>query len=106
MLCADSDHLTDQEILEIATQAHNALTGAVILSMHRVFSNLPRQTKTAFICGSGENVLRRFVKEDPKVFHVESFQDNFGPALSSCACAYALAVLTKEDLIGEQSTRR
>jgi probable H4MPT-linked C1 transfer pathway protein len=105
MLCADADDLTEKEILDIAAEADLAIAKAIFRSIEKVFRTMPRRAKTAFICGSGENVLRRFVRADPTNFHVESFQDNFGPALSACACAYALAVLTKEDLVSEQPAR-
>jgi probable H4MPT-linked C1 transfer pathway protein len=107
MLCADSDDLTDEEVMEIVNRADRLLTQTIRIAIWQASRSLPRPEDTIFISGLGEDVLRRFVTNlvYPCQPIVESFRDHFGPTLSSCACAYALAMLTKEDLVSEQSTR-
>jgi probable H4MPT-linked C1 transfer pathway protein len=105
MVCADAADLSDSALHELAADADRTLRRFVRAGLEKTIHTLSRPPECLIISGSGEFLLERIVAEcfDP-LPRLESFRANFGPALSSCACAYALAKLTQEYLSHERTT--
>ncbi|HEV8058596.1 MAG TPA: hydantoinase/oxoprolinase family protein [Gemmataceae bacterium] len=97
MLCADAKDLPSTVTREIAMLADRALRERVCAALEKVRERLPGPPQCLIISGSGEFLIEQLVAE---VFRplprVESFRERFGSKLSTCACAFALAMLTQE----------
>lgn len=105
MLCADVADLPDSIIQEIASEADRSLRRFVRAGLEKVAGTMPKPPECLILSGSGEFLLERIVADCFKPLpRLESVRASFGPALSSCACAYALAVLTQEHLLNERPT--
>jgi (4-(4-[2-(gamma-L-glutamylamino)ethyl]phenoxymethyl)furan-2-yl)methanamine synthase len=104
MLCADAKDLPAMVTREIATQADRVLRQIVRAAIEKSAARLPGPPQCLIISGSGEFLIEQIVAETfSSLPRIDSFRAKFGPALSTGACAFALAMLTQEYLSDERS---
>ena len=104
MLCADAGDLSAADTREIANQADRVLRQSVRVAVERVSARSPGKPHTVIVSGSGELLIEKIVAEtfDP-LPRIVSLHSLFGAELSSCACAFALAMLAQEHLSDERT---
>jgi probable H4MPT-linked C1 transfer pathway protein len=99
MLCADPAQLSDQELLQIAVDADSKLRQSIGDAVARVAARFSCPPASVMISGAGEFRLRQILAD---IMHssvrIVSLEQELGPELSSCACAYAVAMLAREQL--------
>jgi probable H4MPT-linked C1 transfer pathway protein len=100
MLCADLETSTFEERQALAEHVARRQRDLIGQALDRVAARLPRSPETVVLAGSGAFLARRAL-EARRGFPPCTIRDlsrELDPALSSAACAYALAVLAAEDL--------
>lgn len=101
MLCADLETTTAKQCLELAEEMNFRLCGQITLGCETVLKALPGPVTTILASGSGEFLLDAVIgsvlfPEESKKAAVVSLRQRLGPAVSTAACAHALAVLLAE----------
>jgi hypothetical protein len=105
VVCADRSMLTDADIDSIARQIAAAQLTDLLAARSQVEAKLGSAAGTVIIAGSGEFLARRLASQGQAgTAQLISLAELHGPAISSAACAYALAVLASERLTGEAGT--
>jgi probable H4MPT-linked C1 transfer pathway protein len=92
MMLADSETCSPQVILNLAQEVFRRQCSLLRHALAHVAAHLPKPLQAVVISGSGEFLARQLVR-DVKVI---SLAEKLGPALSSTACAYAVARLAQE----------
>jgi probable H4MPT-linked C1 transfer pathway protein len=98
MLGADRENSTEEQRLELARQVEARLVECVVEALGRVAAALPGAPGAIVSSGSGELLARRALSAQ-RAFPacpVVSLRDRLGEAVSTAACAYAVAVLSQE----------
>jgi probable H4MPT-linked C1 transfer pathway protein len=95
MLCTDVETSTPQERRAVAEQAAKRQTSLLEEAVARVSGRLPLPPRAFVLSGSGEFLARQILPRDDGL-RVASLARELGPALSTAACAYAVAVLANE----------
>jgi probable H4MPT-linked C1 transfer pathway protein len=95
MLCADLETSTPKERRAVAEQAATRQTRILGKAVAQVSGRLPQPPRTFVLSGSGEFLARQISLRDVGL-RVASLARELGPALSTAACAYAVAVLANE----------
>ncbi len=102
MLCADTEQLAVEEIKRIALDADRTLRHAVQNALTRVRCRLRSPPRTIVVSGSGEFLASAIVEETfGGATPIISLGTALGTELSTAACAYAVALLLSETLIGK-----
>jgi probable H4MPT-linked C1 transfer pathway protein len=105
MLCADAGDLAISITHDIAAQADGVLRRSIREALGKVLSQLPGPPECLILSGSGEFLVEAIVTETfSPLPRIDSLRANFGSELSTCACAFALAMLTQEYLDDERAT--
>ncbi len=95
MICGDLETTTEDERLRLAHRFHQRQHYLLDNALQCVAESLPALPETVILSGIGEPVTR-ILPVVESVRRVVSFREQFGPAISEAACAYALAVLAAE----------
>ncbi|MCS6978049.1 MAG: hypothetical protein NZM31_13725 [Gemmatales bacterium] len=97
MVGTDAGLHDEADLLDLARQFDAAMCRQLRNALWRVMArSLPGSKPKAFLCGSGEFLARRVVEESGLEFsEVVALSERFGPAVSECICAYAVAVLAE-----------
>lgn len=93
MLCADAETCSELQATALAERAVARQVRTVESAIERVLSGKPAIDRVV-VAGSGEIVGRRAIV--PRGHRVTSLAEQFGPAISEAACAYAVACLAQE----------
>lgn len=98
MLCADLETSTADErrcLAELALQSQTMMLGFAINDVARLLPALPQ---TVLFAGEGEFLIRLSLQAQRGIppCRVVSLSRELGPAISRCACAYAVARLAVE----------
>jgi len=105
MLCADLDSITEAELLELARSVAQRQETLLARAIGSVVARQPQPPRTVIFAGSGSFVAqrawRRFAQRLP--CRLVDLGQELGPDLSTAACAYALAVLARERMVGGQA---
>ncbi|MBI3823511.1 MAG: H4MPT-linked C1 transfer pathway protein [Planctomycetes bacterium] len=88
--CADAETFSEEQALLLAGRAIETQRSVVAQACHRVLTGRP-DVQRVIVSGSG-SILGRLVAERLSK-PVALLADRWGPALSVCACAYAVALL-------------
>jgi probable H4MPT-linked C1 transfer pathway protein len=99
MLCADTETMSSIEIAKFANAVCLRQVHLLQSAINTVGKRLPAPPETVILSGSGE-FLGRLVLTEHAPFRgcrVVSLAERLGPAASSAACAYAVAVLAAEE---------
>ncbi len=101
MLGADREMLSDEQLMHFATRVDarvcDVLTSAIQAAYYE--QQNPPELRTVIVSGAGEFLARRVVEKMITNSHLEqiiSLTEHLGPEVSSCAPAYAVAVLATE----------
>ncbi len=100
-VCSDSDQLSENEILEIASQVRRAQLATLSAAMESVLKRMQMIPSTIILSGEGEFLAKKMLSEHfPNLLEQEclSMSEMIGPVHSQTACAYALAILGRERL--------
>ena len=92
MMCADSETCSVETAMKVARELYARQSTLLQDAVAQVSARLPSSPTTAVISGSGEFLARRLVCEAKTI----SLAEKLGPAISSAACAYAVAMLARE----------
>jgi uncharacterized hydantoinase/oxoprolinase family protein len=99
MICADSETCSLEIARELAREIRHRQLRLLQNAVVQVSANLPRAPQTIVISGSGEFLARQLLAESGSGrLTIISLADRLGPALSSVACAYAVALLAQETI--------
>jgi probable H4MPT-linked C1 transfer pathway protein len=103
MICADAENCSLEAARNLAREVHDRQLALVQDAVAQVSSHLPIPPRTAVISGSGEFLARRLVvgRATDRISTI-SLTEKLGPAMSSGACAYAVAMLGQEYLASKQ----
>jgi hypothetical protein len=96
VLCCDRTMLNDEQISQIARQVAEAQRNDLLAALSQVELSLGQRAHTVLTAGSGEFLARRTIERLHKPPKIDSIANRLGAELSSCACAYAAAVLAAE----------
>lgn len=97
MLCADDETSTPEEVRRLAEQVRDRQLTLLRQAITQVTETLPQPPRTWILSGSGEFLARQLMSANPRVRGI-SLSKRLGDAVSTAACAYALAVLASERL--------
>ncbi len=100
VVCADTDILTEQEILQIATYVYKRQIEQIAEGLSQVYSRLKSKSEANFpavVTGLGRNFLARKAAEKIGINEILDFDDVMpkGAALASPAAGVALMAATK-----------
>jgi probable H4MPT-linked C1 transfer pathway protein len=98
MICADKETCLVEDAMKLARGVYHRQLALMKDAVVQVSVHLPRPPETLVISGSGEFLARRLVGGVKTI----SLAEKLGPAMSSAACAYAVAMLAQEYLVGKQ----
>jgi (4-(4-[2-(gamma-L-glutamylamino)ethyl]phenoxymethyl)furan-2-yl)methanamine synthase len=98
MLCGDRETCSEQQIVTLAHDLYGRQLRLVRRAVEEVCARSAERLSTVVIAGSGEFLARRAVQLEPALkAAIVALSDVLGPALSSAACAYSVAVLAAEE---------
>jgi probable H4MPT-linked C1 transfer pathway protein len=102
VLGADREMLSDDHIIHFATRVDARICDTLTTAVHAAYydqQSPPPELRTLIVSGAGEFLARRVVEKAVWGTHIKriiSLDDEFGPTVSACAPAYAVAVLAAE----------
>ncbi len=98
MLGGDRDTFTDDQIVEFAIRVHKTIVERLAKAATDVRFNgsNPPELKTIITSGAGEFLVKSMRERLPEGANVISLSEKLGPVISTCAPAYALAILGTE----------
>jgi probable H4MPT-linked C1 transfer pathway protein len=101
MLGGDVETVPEEQIIRFANAVHTQVIKTLVQAIRAADydSQNPLELRTGIVSGTGEFLARRVIDEfgmDSPVERVVSLNDELGPVVSSCAPAYAVAVLGTE----------
>jgi probable H4MPT-linked C1 transfer pathway protein len=100
MMGADADTVTTAETEKLAQRVYQAQARLITAGLDRVLGYLPGPAECVIVAGSGtflaSRVLAAWCPPAGKPGRVLDLGDSLSPALSTAACAYAVAVLAAE----------
>jgi probable H4MPT-linked C1 transfer pathway protein len=94
MFCGDLETSTAPERRAVAERAARRQRALLRRAIDRVGRRLPERPRAVVLAGSGEFLARQALPRDAGV-RVASLAQELGPDLSTAACAYAVAVLSR-----------
>jgi uncharacterized hydantoinase/oxoprolinase family protein len=97
MLCADSETCAPEETQQVAERVRRKQVACLTSALRQVAKPFPDRL-TAILAGSGE-FLAQAALTAQQAFHIPSIvslSERMGPEISRAACAYAVAVLARE----------
>lgn len=95
VFCGDLESSSEHERFVLAREARRHQVRHLTRALQRVGRCLPSAPAAAVLAGSGEFLARAAVQGKP--WQVLSLADSFGETVSAAACAYAAAVLAREN---------
>jgi probable H4MPT-linked C1 transfer pathway protein len=103
MSCQDAETCSVDCTTDLARQARALQVDVLRGALNHVVAELPGPLQTVILAGSGEFLARQVCTKlrDGNTMRLISLGDELGPAISTAACAYAVAVLlaeSREDL--------
>lgn len=96
MVCADAVSFTVEDARQAAAAVREAQLELLQTAVEKVVTRLGAPPRTVITSGHGEFLLRHLLARLPWHANVLSLTEELGPAVSRCAPAHALAVLTRE----------
>jgi probable H4MPT-linked C1 transfer pathway protein len=101
MLGGDVETIPEEQIIRFATAVHTQIMKTLVQAIRAAYydSQNPPELRIVIVSGAGEFLARRVIEEfrgGAPVERVVSLNNELGPAVSSCAPAYAAAVLATE----------
>jgi probable H4MPT-linked C1 transfer pathway protein len=96
MLCADLETSTEQERVDLAARAAARQVEMIAAAMKHVSGRFTEAPQTVILAGSGEHVATKAVAATGWSPHMVSLRQELGEAVSTAACACAVAVLAAE----------
>jgi probable H4MPT-linked C1 transfer pathway protein len=97
MLGADASTLGEPMIREFAERIADRQRWLIRAAWDRVVARLPGPVATVIAAGSGEFLATAITRAAAPQAKVVSLSQSLGPATSAAACAFAVAVLAKQD---------
>jgi probable H4MPT-linked C1 transfer pathway protein len=101
MICADDESFNHRDAVVLATAVRDAQAHRLASAAQRVMNEMPDRPQAFIVAGQGEFLARRAVealRSDAlgSEAQVVSLARDLGFLVSRCACAHALAVLSRE----------
>jgi probable H4MPT-linked C1 transfer pathway protein len=98
MCCQDSETCSVESTTNLARQARALQVDVLRGALNHVVAELSGPLQTVILAGSGEFLARQVYTtlSDGSTMRLISLADELGPAISTAACAYAVAVLLAE----------
>lgn len=98
MLCCDRTEVTDETLLDIARQIHQAQQNSLREALSTVIGALPQAPTAILLSGEGEPLLKQIFASDPRWQSCDQvrLRDALSTEHSIAACAFALARLSIE----------
>jgi probable H4MPT-linked C1 transfer pathway protein len=96
MVAADSDEFNHRDAVALAESAADAQVARLAAAIGQVKSALPAAPQKIILSGHGEFLAREALDLLQLAAPCVSLTKEFGPAISRCAPAHALAVLARE----------
>jgi probable H4MPT-linked C1 transfer pathway protein len=98
MLCADLETSNEHERRSLALTANLRMVYLLASAVAHVAGRLPAPPRTILTAGSGEFLARSVLREHSAFppCPIISLSEKLGPAISTAACAHAVAVLNQE----------
>jgi probable H4MPT-linked C1 transfer pathway protein len=99
MVCCDREEIGLAEACSIARFFRDAQYQQLTTAIERVLGRDDTPLETVIISGSGESVGRDILSRHPQTKSAQFMRlaDSFSPSVADAACAYAVAVLLRED---------
>jgi uncharacterized hydantoinase/oxoprolinase family protein len=85
--------LGDDAIDQIASQTAESQIRDILNAIEQVESGTGAKSDSVVLAGAGEFLARRVLLRQTRQRKILSLSERFGPAISSAACAHALALL-------------
>jgi (4-(4-[2-(gamma-L-glutamylamino)ethyl]phenoxymethyl)furan-2-yl)methanamine synthase len=98
MLCGDIESISQEQTRSLARKAFDVQRSRIADAVNAGRGRLPSAPSAAVIAGSGEFLARDAISlalPGLPAGSLISFRERLGPALSTAACAYAVAVLSE-----------
>jgi probable H4MPT-linked C1 transfer pathway protein len=96
MLCADLETSTEQERLDLAVRASARQVEMIAAAMNHASGRFVEPPQTVILAGSGEHIAVKALAATGWTPRVVSLRQEVGEAVSTAACACAVAVLAAE----------
>ncbi|MFO0935569.1 MAG: hydantoinase/oxoprolinase family protein [Gemmataceae bacterium] len=99
MLGGDCETIPEDAIITFAVRVYQRQLGMIVRAVRQVLDEIDEELVQIVVSGSGEFLARRAIKDALPDFpeeRIRSLTSELGDRLSSCAPAYALAILRQE----------
>ena len=99
MLGGDRETIEDEVLIQFAVTLYQRQLGQIVRAVRQVREGLDEELTRVIVSGSGEFLAKRAIKDALPDFaedRIVSLTADLGERLSTCAPAYALAVLAQE----------
>ena len=104
MLCADVSEMTDEELFDIAEQLKTKQLSLVHNSIDHQQERFGKSASHWVVSGSGGFLIEKLMRESGADVPIVYLEDQLGAQLSSCAPAYAVAMLLQNTIKGSGSS--
>ena len=95
-VCADGESFTESDAVTAAQSLAGAQLKRIAAGIDQVTRQVPQALATVVVCGQGEFLARRAIRQAHRPIQVVSLSQQLGPLVSACGPAHALATIAHE----------